>query len=63
MKRAGLIATLIITGSLIGVFEIIYQLKGSEISIEIASVCIFLVWVFLAFKIAKWADEEIKRNK
>jgi predicted membrane protein len=60
MKYAGWIATLAILISLIGALEIIYQLRGNEIVVEIASLCIFLVWVFLAWNIAKWADREVK---
>jgi len=63
MKYAGWIAAFAIFVSLLGAFEIIYQLKGSEAVVEIASVCILLVWVFLAMYIAKWADREIKNVK
>ncbi len=63
MKYAGWIAGLTIIISLLGVWEVIYQLKGNGAAVEIASVCVFLVWIFLVFKIAKWADREIESAK
>lgn len=63
MKYAGWIAGVIIISSFIAACEIIIHIKGSDLVVELASLCVFIVWGMIVWQVGKWADKEIQMNK
>lgn len=63
MRNVGWFAFALIAVSFAGAWALITQIKGNEFVVTVASVCVFLIWFALAFRIAKWADHELKYAK
>jgi hypothetical protein len=60
MKHAGWIAGGSILVLFVGAWEIAYHLTGNDFVVGVASICIFLVWAAISWRIGKWADNEHK---
>lgn len=63
MKFAGWIAGILIVASFIVACEIIIQIKGNDLVVELASLCVFIVWGMIVWQVGKWADREIQNFK